>query len=127
LTFLANPKYNSYIYTTQASITIVNHSFVADAELTTTLIKVEDAYLAFTKLLEFYDQVKRHKVGIEQPSFIAETVKYGENLYLGSFSYLGANVVLGDNVKIYPNVYIGDNVIIKDNVTVFAGTKIYSE
>jgi len=127
LTFLANPKYNSYIYTTKASITIVNRTFVPDAELETTLIKVEDAYLAFTKLLEFYDQVKKHKVGIEQPSVIAETAKYGENLYLGSFSYLGANVVLGDNVKIYPNVYIGDNVVIKNNVTVFAGAKIYSE
>jgi len=127
LTFLANPKYNSYIYTTKASITIVNNTFVPDAELKTTLIKVDDAYRAFTKLLEFYDQVKKHKVGIEQPSFIAETAKYGENLYLGSFSYIGANVVLGNNVKIYPNAYIGDNVIIKDNVTVFAGAKIYSE
>ena len=82
LTFLANPKYNNYIYTTQATITIVNHSFIPDGNLTTTLIKVEDAYLSFSKLLEFYDQAKRNKIGIEQPSVISENVKYGENLYL---------------------------------------------
>ncbi|MGG7035799.1 MAG: UDP-3-O-(3-hydroxymyristoyl)glucosamine N-acyltransferase [Flavobacterium sp.] len=127
LTFLSNPKYNSFIYTTEASITIVNKSFVPESPLSTTLIKVDDAYMAFTKLLEFYDQVKKHKVGIEQPSVISESAKYGENLYLGSFSYIGANVILGSNVKIYPNVFIGDNVVVKDNVTIFAGAKIYSE
>ncbi|MET0760282.1 MAG: UDP-3-O-(3-hydroxymyristoyl)glucosamine N-acyltransferase [Flavobacterium sp.] len=127
LTFLANPKYNNYIYTTQATITIVNHSFIPDGDLTTTLIKVDDAYLAFSKLLEFYDQAKSKKNGIEQPSVISENVKYGENLYLGSFSYIGANVVLGNNVKIYPNCFIGDNVVFGDNVTIFAGAKIHSE
>jgi UDP-3-O-[3-hydroxymyristoyl] glucosamine N-acyltransferase len=127
LTFLANPKYNNYIYTTQATITIVNNTFVPDAELTTTLIKVEDAYLAFSKLLEFYDQAKGNKSGIEQPSVISENVKYGENLYLGSFAYVGANVVLGDNVKIYPNCFIGDNVVIGNNVSIFAGAKIHSD
>ena len=127
LTFLSNPKYQNYIYTTKATITIVNKSFVAEAEIATTLIKVEDAYLAFSKLLEFYDQAKGNKSGIEQPSVIAETVRYGTNLYLGSFSYIGSNTSIGDNVKIYPNCFIGDNVVIKDNVTIFAGTKIYSE
>ncbi len=128
LTFLSNPKYESYIYTTKATITIVNHTFVPDAEISTTLIKVEDAYLSFTKLLAFYDQAKKDsKVGIEQPSVISSTVKYGDNLYLGSFSYISANVTLGNNVKIYPNCYIGENVTMGNNVTVFAGAKIYSE
>jgi UDP-3-O-[3-hydroxymyristoyl] glucosamine N-acyltransferase len=127
LTFLANPKYNNYIYTTEATITIVNHAFIPDGELQTTLIKVEDAYLAFSKLLEFYDQAKGSKSGIENPSVISENVKYGENLYLGSFAYIGANTVLGDNVKIYPNCFIGDNVVIGNNVTIFAGAKIHSE
>ncbi|WP_418263037.1 UDP-3-O-(3-hydroxymyristoyl)glucosamine N-acyltransferase [Flavobacterium faecale] len=127
LTFLSNPKYNNYIYTTQATITIVNKSFIPENELKTTLIKVEDAYLSFTKLLEFYDQVKSHKVGIEQPSVISEGTVYGHHLYLGSFSYIGTNVRLGDNVKIYPNCYIGDNVKIGDNVTIYAGSKIYSD
>ncbi|UFH45825.1 UDP-3-O-(3-hydroxymyristoyl)glucosamine N-acyltransferase [Flavobacterium galactosidilyticum] len=127
LTFLSNPKYLNYIYSTKASVTIVNDTFVADTELTTTLIKVQDAYAAFSKLLAYYNEVKQHKSGIEQPSYIAPTVIYGENLYLGSFSYLGENVVIGNNVKIYPNCFIGDNVVLGNNVTLFAGTKIYSE
>ncbi|CAM3049942.1 UDP-3-O-(3-hydroxymyristoyl)glucosamine N-acyltransferase [Flavobacterium frigoris] len=127
LTFLSNPKYNNYIYNTEATITIVNRSFTPESELKTTMIKVDDAYLAFSKLLEFYDQAKGSKSGIEQPSVIAENSKYGTNLYLGSFSYVGSNVVLGDNVKIYPNCFIGDNVVIGNNVTIFAGTQIYEQ
>ncbi|MES2573698.1 MAG: UDP-3-O-(3-hydroxymyristoyl)glucosamine N-acyltransferase [Bacteroidota bacterium] len=128
ISFLANPKYLHYIYTTKATITIVNTTFIPEGELTTTLIKVEDAYLSFTKLLEFYDQAKKgNKVGIEQPSFISQSVKYGENLYLGSFSYVGENVVLGDDVKIYPNSFVGDNVVIGNNVTIFAGAKVHSD
>jgi UDP-3-O-[3-hydroxymyristoyl] glucosamine N-acyltransferase len=127
LTFLSNPKYNHFIYSTEASVTIVNMTFVPEYEITTTLIKVEDAYGAFSKILEFYDQVKHNKSGIEQPSFIADSAKYGENLYLGCFSYIGNNVTIGQNVKIYPNSYIGDNSKIGDNVIIFAGTRIYSE
>ena len=127
LTFLSNPKYLNYIYSTKASVTIVNETFVSEFPLTTTLIKVQDAYAAFSKLLEFYNQVKLNKSGIEQPSFLSESVKYGDNLYLGSFSYVGQNVVLGENVKIYPNCFVGDNVVIGDNVILFAGAKIYSE
>ena len=127
LTILSNPKYLNYIYSTKASVTIVNDTFVPESPLTTTLIKVQDAYAAFSKLLEFYNQVKLNKSGIEQPSFLSQSVKYGDNLYLGSFSYVGQNVVLGENVKIYPNCFIGDNVVIGDNVLLFAGAKIYSE
>lgn len=128
ITFLANPKYLQYIYTTNATITIVNSSFIPESELTTTLIKVEDAYKSFTRLLEFYDQARKaNKNGIEQPSVISPNVVYGDQLYLGSFSYIGLNVVIGSNVKIYPNCFIGDNVKIGNNVTIFAGTKIYSE
>ncbi|RMB57355.1 UDP-3-O-(3-hydroxymyristoyl)glucosamine N-acyltransferase [Dokdonia sinensis] len=127
LTFLSNPKYTSFIYTTSASITIVDNSFEPENEIATTLIKVEDARNAFSKLLEYYNQVKLNKTGIEQPSFISDSAVYGDNLYLGAFSYLGENVKLGNNVKIYPNVYIGDNVTIGDNCVVFAGAKIYSE
>lgn len=127
LTFLANPKYLKYIYSTQATITIVNNNFVPEAEISTTLIKVEDAYQSFSKLLEYYNQVKLMKSGIEQPSVISENVIYGENLYLGSFCYLGKNVKIGENVKIYPNSFIGDNVEIGDNTIIFAGARIYSE
>jgi len=127
LTFLSNPKYLNYIYSTKASVTIVNETFEPEWPLTTTLIKVQDAYTAFSKLLEFYNQVKLNKTGIELPSFLSQSAKYGANLYLGSFSYVGQNVILGNNVKIYPNCFIGDNVVIGDNALLFAGAKIYSE
>jgi UDP-3-O-[3-hydroxymyristoyl] glucosamine N-acyltransferase len=127
LTFLANPKYTNFIYSTQATIAIVNASFVPEQEITTTLIKVEDAYQSFSKLLEYYNQIKLMKSGIEQPSVISEGVTYGTDLYLGSFCYVGKNVSIGNNVKIYPNCFIGDNVTIGDNCVFFAGVRIYSE
>lgn len=127
LTFLANPKYTPYIYSTMASITIVNNDFMPEQRLTTTLIRVEDAYKAFSKLLEYYNKVKLNKLGVETPTFISESAIYGEDIYLGAFSYLGDNVTIGKNVKIYPNVYIGDNVTIGDDCVIFAGAKIYSE
>jgi UDP-3-O-[3-hydroxymyristoyl] glucosamine N-acyltransferase len=127
LTFLANPKYTNFIYSTQATITIVNASFEPEQEITTTLIKVDDAYQSFSKLLEYYNQIKLMKSGIEQPSVISEGVTYGTDLYLGSFCYVGKNVSIGNNVKIYPNSFIGDNVTIGDNCVFFAGVRIYSE
>lgn len=127
LTFLANPKYLQYIYSTQATITIVNKTFEPETEISTTLIKVDDAYKSFSKLLEYYNQVKLMKSGIEQPSVISEGVEYGEGLYLGSFCYIGKNVKIGNNVKIYPNSFVGDNVTIGDNTILFAGVRVYSE
>jgi len=127
LTFLANPKYTQYIYTTNASITIVENNFVAENELQTTLIRVKNPYKAFSKLLEYYNQVKMNKTGIEEPVFISKSAKLGDDIYIGAFSYLGESVTLGDKVKIYPNVYLGDNVILGNNVIVFAGSKIYSD
>lgn len=127
LTFLANPKYEHHIFTTKATATIVNKTFVTDQPLHTTLIKVEDAYKAFSKLLEYYNQVKLMKSGIEQPTFISDNVSYGDNLYLGAFTYLGKNVKIGNNVKIYPNCFIGDNSVIGDNTIIFAGVRVYSE
>jgi len=127
LTFLANPKYTPYIYSTEASITIVSKDFVPEKSLSTTLIKVEDAYKSFSELLEYFNRAKNKKTGIESPVFLSDTASYGQDFYLGAFSYLGVNVTIGNNVKIYPNVYIGDNVNIGDNVIVFAGAKIYSE
>ena len=127
LTFLANPKYINFIYSTKATVTIVNNTFEPEQEITTTLIKVEDAYKSFSKLLEYYNQVKLMKSGIEQPSVISDGVTYGNDLYLGSFCYVGKNVIIGNNVKIYPNSFIGDNVTIGDTCVFFAGVRIYSE
>jgi len=127
LTFLANPKYQNYIYTTKATVAIVNRTFEPEQPISTTLIKVDDAYKAFSKLLEYYNQVKLMKSGIEQPSFVSDSVTYGEGLYLGAFCYVGKNVKIGNNVKIYPNSFIGDNVTIGDNCVLFAGVRVYSE
>ncbi len=127
LTFLSNPKYQSFLYTTEASIAIVNKDFIPEKEITTTLIKVDDAYKAFTKLLEYYNEIKLHKSGIETPNFIHENAKLGTDIYIGAFTYISQNVFIGDNVKIYPNVFIGDNVTIGNDTTIFAGAKIYSE
>ena len=127
LSFLANPKYTQFIYTTKASIVIVNKIFKVEKEIHSTLIRVEDAYKSFSKLLEYYNQVKMNKTGIESPVFISKSAIYGENVYIGAFAYLGENIKIGNNTKIYPNVYIGDNVVIGDNVILFSGAKIYSD
>ena len=127
LTFLSNPKYNSYLYETNASIAIVNKSFIPEKEVSTTLIKVENAYESFSKLLTFYNTVKNNKTGREVPHYISETATIGSEEYIGAFSYLGNHVKIGDNVKIYPHVYIGDNTTIGDNSILFSGVKIYSD
>lgn len=127
LTFLSNPKYTSYIYTTKASLAIVSKSFHPEKSITPTLIKVDDPYSSFTKILHFYNEVKNNKQGRETPNFIAKTASIGVNEYIGSFVYIGENVIVGENVKIYPNSFIGDNCKIGNNTTIFSGVKIYSE
>lgn len=129
LSFLANPLYNPHIYETDASIVIVNKAFVLDKPVksTCTLIRVDDAYSSFAKLLEIYNQAKFNKSGTEQPSFISKTATIGKDCYVGAFAYIGENVIIGDNVKIYPHVYIGDNSKVGDNTTFFSGVKIYHD
>lgn len=128
ITFLANPKYEEYIYNTKATIALVNKTFVPSQSLpnSLTLIKVDDAYQCLTKLLSIYDQVYKNKSGIETPSFIDASSTLGENVYVGAFAYIGQNVKIGNNVKIYPQTFIGDNVIIGENTTIFSGVKIYN-
>ena len=127
IAFIANPKYEHFLYTTQASAVIVNESLVIKKEVMPTLIVVPDAYLAFTTLLEAYTQLTQSgKRGIEQPSFISPTAKTGANLYLGAFAYIGNNCTIGDNVKIYPNTYIGDNAVIGDDTVIYAGVRVYT-
>ena len=127
ISFLANPKYTQYLYTTKASLVIVNKDLVLTGPINTTLVRVESAENAFGKLLEMYNQVKLNKSGISKVSFISETAKVGNNIYAGEFSFVGENVKIGNNVKIYPQAYIGDNSVIGDNTTLFSGVKIYSE
>ena len=127
LTFLSNPKYTPFLYTTNASVVIVNKDLAIEKEISATLIKVDDAYKSFSKLLEFYNEVKNNKLGRETPCFISNSSRIGKNEYIGAFSYIGENVTIGNNVKIYSNSHIGDNVTIGDNCILFAGVKVYSE
>lgn len=127
LAFLSNPKYEQYIYTTQASVVIVKKDFVPRKEISTNLILVDDPYSGFTALLEEYHKmINFQKTGIEQPSYIGENSVTGNNIYRGAFSYIGSKVKIGDNVKIHPHVYIGDDVVIGNNSIIHAGVKIYS-
>lgn len=129
LSFLANPKYNHFIYTTDASVVIVNNDLVLSKPVkeTCTLIRVNNAYESFAKLLELYSQMKGSKTGIEQPSFISPNATLGENCYVGAFAYVGQNVKIGNNVKLYPQAYVGDNCVIGDNTVLFSGVKVYHE
>jgi UDP-3-O-[3-hydroxymyristoyl] glucosamine N-acyltransferase len=129
LSFLANPVYTNFVYDTDATIVIVNNSFVAEKprKPTCTLIRVEDAYGSFAKLLEIYYQTKQNKTGIEQPSYISPSAKYGDNCYVAAFAYISDNVKIGNNVKIYPHVFIGENTTIGDNTILFSGVKIYHD
>lgn len=125
LSFLANPKYISYIYETKSSVVIVNKDFVADKPIAATLIRVDDAYASFAKLLAFYDKMSQDKNGVSSLAFVSSSAKCGEDLYLGEFAFVGENVTIGNNVKIYPQAYIGDGCVIGDNTTVYAGVKLY--
>lgn len=127
LSFLANPKYTQFIYDTDASIVLVNEDFKAERSVKATLIRVENAYSSFAKLLEVYNHIKLNKSGISEKAHIASTAKIGTNVYVGEFAVIGDSAAIGDNTKIYPQVYIGDNVKIGNNSTLFAGVKIYSD
>jgi UDP-3-O-[3-hydroxymyristoyl] glucosamine N-acyltransferase len=127
LSFLSNPKYTPFIYSTRASVVIVDKNFVAEQPVAATLVRVENAYQSFVQLLELYNKIQLDKKGIEQPSFISPSAQVGEDCYVGAFAYIGNNARIGKNVKIYPQVYIGDNAIVGDNCTLFAGVKIYSD
>ncbi|ALM19769.1 UDP-3-O-[3-hydroxymyristoyl] glucosamine N-acyltransferase [Nonlabens tegetincola] len=127
LSFLSNPKYTPYIYNTQASAVIVNKDFLPEQPVDTTLIKVEDSYKAFSKLLEYYQMAKMSKTGIEQPSFIHETAQLGDDVYVGAFAYIGENVKIGNGVKIFPQSHIGDNVTIGDHSVIFSSAQVLSD
>jgi UDP-3-O-[3-hydroxymyristoyl] glucosamine N-acyltransferase len=126
LSFLANPKYEQYLYTTEASIVIVNKDLLLDNEVKATLIRVDNAYSAFSIILEQYDNaIKLSKSGIEEPSFIHPTATIGENVYIGAFAYIGPYVKIGNNSKIYPHTYLADHVSIGNNVSIYSGVRVY--
>ena len=126
LTFLANPKYEHYIYQTEASIVLVNNDFTPEQPVPATIIKVANAYAALAMLLNLVEQSKIKKSGIASTAFIAASAKIGENTYVGEFAYIGEQVTLGDGCMIYPHTYIGDHVTLGNNCTVYPHVSIYN-
>lgn len=128
LSFLANLKYEDYLYTSAASVIIVNDNLKLKQPVTATLVRVTDAYSAFGTLLSKYQEMVTQQIkGIQQPCYIARTAGYGEDVFIGAFAYLGEHVKLGKNTKIFPNAFIGDNVQIGNDAMIHAGVKIYRD
>ncbi|MDR1739192.1 MAG: UDP-3-O-(3-hydroxymyristoyl)glucosamine N-acyltransferase [Bacteroidales bacterium] len=126
LSFLANPKYLPYIYKTKATAVIVNSDFVAEHPISAILIRVDDPYCAFAKLLAFYDNMTKPAAVISDKSDIASSAVVGKNVYIGAFAVIGEGVKIGDNCYIYPNTVIGNNCCIGEGTTIYAGVKVYS-
>jgi UDP-3-O-[3-hydroxymyristoyl] glucosamine N-acyltransferase len=129
LSFLSNPKYENYIYTTGSSICIVNNSFTPSKPLpdTLTLVKVADAYACFAQLLALYDSMNKKEAQIEQPCFIHPSAQIGENVYIGAFAYIGANVSIADNCQIHPHVVLQDQVSVGEQTTIYPSVNIYKD
>ena len=128
LAFLANPKYEEFLYSTKASIIIINDSQQVDKKVDATLIRVPDAYSAFALILSTYDKMASENLtGIQQPVYISASAKLGENIFIGAFTYIGDNVTIGNNVKLFPQVYIGNNASVGDNTILFPGVKIHHD
>lgn len=127
LSFLANPKYAQYLYTTKSSIVLINNDFELQGDVSATLIRVPDAYAAFAQLLGLYQQFMQSKVGVSSLSFISKDASYGEDVYIGEFAFIGERVKIGNRVKIYPQAYIGDDTVIGDDTTIYAGAKLYAQ
>ncbi len=127
LSFLANPKYEHYLYNTKSSIVLVNKSLKISKKITTTLIKVDDAYKSFASLLDLYQQSKPSPTGVSELASIAKSAKIGQDAYIGEYSVISEKAELGDKVKIYPQVYIGDNVRIGNGTILYPGVIIYPD
>ena len=128
IAFLSNPKYEHFIYETDATAVIVRRDFVPRKDIRATLVKVEDPYVSFTTLLEEYHKlISFQKAGVEEPCYLGKNSSLGENIYRGAFSYIGNNSVVGNNVKIYPHAYVGDNVRIGNDTILHSGVRIYAD
>ena len=127
LSFLANPKYEDYLYETASTVVIVNKTQKLKHPVKCTLIRVDDAYRAFASLLEMYASQQQEKSGREEPVFVAASATLGENIFIGAFTYIAENAKIGNHVKIHQQVYIGDNVTIGDNTILYPGVKIYRD
>lgn len=127
LSFLANPKYEHYLYTTGSSVVLVNKSLVPSEKVRATMIRVDNAYESFASLLQLVDQARPRKKGIHPTAVIEPTATIGSDIYIGAFAYIGDNSVVGDNCSVYPHVYLGDRTRIGKDSILYSGVKIYHE
>lgn len=127
ISFLGNPKYTPHIYTTEASIVLINNDIILEKPVKSTLIRVADAYSAFADLLDAYNQVKLNKSGISPSAYIDPEATIGEGVYIGEFAVIHKHAVIGDHAKIYPQTFVGENSKVGSNTTLFSGVKIYSD
>lgn len=128
LAFLANPKYEDHLYTTRASIVIINAAQELKQPVTSTLIRVPDAYTAFATLLAKYQEMMTQQMtGIQEPSYISKSAKLGDHVFVGAFTYIGEQAQIGNQVKLFPNVFLGNNVKVGDNTIIHPGVKIYHD
>mgnify|MGYP004663336511 FL=1 len=127
ISFLANPKYTHYLYTTQSSVVLVDNSLQLDKPVAATLIRVDNARDCVAKLLQLYESMKPRKQGVDKLAFIAASAKVGSNVYIGAFAYIGENAVIGDGCQIYPNATIGDNVVLGKNCIIYPNVTIYHD
>lgn len=125
LTFLANPKYEHYIYRTKASIVLVNNDFTPESPVPATLVRVANAYAALAALLNMVEQAKPKKKGIDPAAFVSESARIGEGCYIGNFAYIGENTCIGENCMIYPYAYVGDYTNIGDNTIIYPHVSVY--
>lgn len=127
LSFLANPKYEPYLYTTESSIVLVNKTFIPSEKVKPTLIKVENAYESFASLLQLVDQARPRKKGIHPTAVIEPSAVVGKDAYIGAHAYIGENCRIGDNCSVYPNVYVGDSAVVGHNCVLYPGVAIYHD
>lgn len=127
MSFLANPVYTPHLYTTRASIVVVNNDFVPEKPVPCTLVRVENAYAAFAMLMEMFAGRQKNRGGISSLAFIAESAKIGKDVYIGEFVFIGENVVIGDGVSIYPQGFLGENVVVGSGTTLYPGVKLYHD
>ena len=125
LSFIADAKYDAFLYSTKSSIVVVKEEFVIEKPVKCTVIRVKDPHRAFVKILQFYDSLRSEKLGISKHAFIAKSAKIGKNVYIGEGVVVCDNAKIGDDVKLYPQTYIGDNVTVGESTILYAGVKVY--
>lgn len=127
ITFLSNPKYEHFIYDTDASIVLVNRNFVPEKPIKATLIKVDNAYETLAKLMTLYEQSKTQNKGIASTAIIAKSAKIGKDVYIGAYVVIDDDVVIGDNAQIYPHTYVGKNACVGEGSLIYSGVNIYHD